>query len=135
MLRTFGLLFLIMIISGCQQKSPPNVVFILIDDLGWTDLSCYGSSFHETPNIDRLAAEGILFTDAYAAASICSPTRASILTGKYPARLNMTDWIPGGDPQNRPLLGAKDLNELPLNELTLAEALKIAGYNTAFFGK
>ncbi|MBD3386446.1 sulfatase-like hydrolase/transferase, partial [candidate division KSB1 bacterium] len=73
----------------------PNIVFILVDDLGWKDLGCYGSTFYETPNIDRLAAEGMRFTDAYAACPVCSPTRASIMTGKYPARLGLTDWIPG----------------------------------------
>src|SRR5438874_8831545 len=76
-------------------ERPPNIVFILADDLGWADLGCYGSKFHQTPNIDRLARQGMRFTDAYAAASICSPTRASILTGKYPARLHLTDWLPG----------------------------------------
>ena len=103
--------------------------------MGWNDIGCYGSTFYETPHIDQLAKEGIRFTDAYAACPVCSPTRASILTGKYPARLNITDWIPGQDPQNRPLLGTKDNHELPLAEITLAEALKEAGYSTAFFGK
>src|SRR5688572_14698844 len=70
----------------------PNVVLFLVDDLGWTDLGCYGSRFYETPHIDKLAQEGVRFTHAYAACHVCSPTRASILTGKYPARLQMTDW-------------------------------------------
>ena len=73
----------------------PNVVLILADDLGWADLGCYGSKYHRTPNLDRLAAQGMRFTDAYAAAPVCSPTRAALLTGKYPARLNLTDWLPG----------------------------------------
>ena len=77
----------------------PNVVFILIDDMGYMDLSCMGSSFYETPNIDRLAREGMLFTDAYAACPVCSPTRASILSGKYPARLGLTNWIGHGRPE------------------------------------
>ena len=72
-----------------------NIVFILIDDMGWTDLTCYGNTFHETPNIDRLAAEGMRFTDAYAACPVCSPTRASIMSGQYPARIGITDFIPG----------------------------------------
>lgn len=118
-----------------SEGQKPNVIFLLVDDLGWTDLTCYGSTFYETPNIDRLASGGMLFTNAYAAASVCSPTRASILTGKYPARLNITDWIPGQDPQNRPLLGSKDKHELPLEEQTIAEALASEGYETAFFGK
>ena len=73
----------------------PNFVFILIDDLGWMDLGCYGSSFYETPHLDKLAQEGMRFTDAYAACPVCSPTRASILTGKYPATVNLTDFIAG----------------------------------------
>lgn len=123
---------------ACQQESahrPPNIVFILIDDLGWNDLGCYGSTFYETPAIDRLAQSGIRFTDAYAACPVCSPTRASILTGKYPARLNITDWIPGADPKNRKLLGTEDLHALPLSEETFAERLQMEGYQTGFFGK
>ncbi|MHC4736588.1 MAG: sulfatase-like hydrolase/transferase, partial [Planctomycetota bacterium] len=80
--------------KGSKQK--PNFLFILADDLGWSQLGCYGSRFYETPNIDRLAAEGMRFTDAYAACPVCSPTRASIMTGKYPARLHLTDFIAGG---------------------------------------
>ena len=118
-----------------KKAAPPNIVFLLVDDLGWNDVGCYGSTFYETPNIDRLAKEGMRFTNAYAACPVCSPTRASILTGKYPARLNITDWIPGSDPQNRKLLGTKDQHELPLAEVTLAETVKSAGYKTAFFGK
>ena len=73
----------------------PNVVFFLVDDLGWRDVACYGSRFYETPNIDSFARDGVRFTQAYAACHVCSPTRASILTGKYPARLKLTDWING----------------------------------------
>src|SRR3954453_9603299 len=73
----------------------PNLIFILADDYGWRDLGCYGSTFYETPNLDQFAAQGMRFTSAYAACSVCSPTRASILTGKYPARLHLTDWLPG----------------------------------------
>ena len=73
----------------------PNIVFFLVDDLGWKDVGCFGSEFYETPHIDQLANDGIRFTDAYAACHVCSPTRASILTGKYPARLGLTDWIRG----------------------------------------
>src|SRR3954471_22723841 len=78
-----------------SKKRPPNIVLILADDLGWADLSSYGSSFYRTPNIDRLAALGIRFTNAYAAAPVCSPSRAALLTGKSPARLHLTDWLPG----------------------------------------
>src|SRR5262245_51701563 len=77
------------------KARPPNVILILVDDLGWTDLSCQGSTFYETPNIDRLAKEGMRFTHGYSACTVCSPTRAAALTGKYPARLHITDWIAG----------------------------------------
>ena len=115
------------------KKKKLNFVFILIDDMGWRDAGCYGSSFYETPNIDQLAREGVRFTDAYAAASVCSPTRASILTGKYPARLKITNWI-GGNPEGK-LKPAAYLPFLPREEVTIAEALKEAGYATGFFGK
>ncbi len=113
----------------------PNFVFILVDDLGWTDVKCYGSTFYDTPNIDRLAAQSVRFTSAYAACPVCSPTRASIMTGKHPARLKITDWIPGQRPGNRRLLGPPIRNELPLEEVTVAEAFKAAGYKTFFAGK
>lgn len=116
-------------------SAPPNIVFLLVDDLGWSDLGCYGSSFHETPNIDQLANEGIRFTNAYASCPVCSPTRASILTGKSPVSTQITDWIPGSDPKDRPLLGTEDRSELALEEITLAEMLKSKGYKTSFYGK
>ncbi|MBT6153343.1 MAG: sulfatase [Planctomycetaceae bacterium] len=114
----------------------PNVVFFLVDDLGWRDVGCFGSSFYETPHIDRLATEGVRFTQAYAACHVCSPTRASILTGKYPARLHMTDWLPGRRefPFQR-FKNAEIHQHLPFAEVTLAEALKAQGYSTAIFGK
>jgi len=131
------ILILLIIVSwyGCQSKQPPNIVLIVVDDLGWTDLGCYGSTFHETPNIDRLASEGMMFNSAYAANPVCSPTRASIMTGKYPTRVGITDWIPGLDPKNRKLLGPEDLHALPLEEVTIAEALKKHNYMTFFAGK
>ena len=114
----------------------PNIVFILADDLGWADLGCYGSTFYETPNLDRLAQQGIRFTDAYAACSVCSPTRASIMTGKYPARLHLTDWLPGrGDGPAQKLKRPQIQQSLPMEEGTIANALKAAGYQTAFIGK
>ena len=113
----------------------PNIVFFLIDDMGWRDLACYGSTFYETPNIDRLAAQGMRFTNAYAACPVCSPTRASILTGRYPARLNLTDWIPGHKRPFAKLAVPKIVNELPLDEVTLAEAIGPAGYVSASLGK
>jgi len=121
-----------------EKEAPPkkpNFVFFLVDDLGWRDVGCYGTKFYETPNIDRLAREGMRFTDAYAACPVCSPTRASILTGKYPARLNLTDWIPGQREKNPKLLVPKFNQELPLEEVTIAEALKAAGYACASIGK
>src|ERR1043165_1936536 len=93
MFMRFALAALLLI--GATSEDKPNVVFILIDDLGATDLGCAGSAFYETPNIDRLASRGMTFTSAYSACTVCSPTRASLLTGKYPARLHLTDWIPG----------------------------------------
>ena len=113
----------------------PNFVFFLLDDLGWSDVSCYGSKYYDTPAIDRLAAEGMRFTDAYAACPVCSPTRASILTGRYPARLNLTDWIPGHKRANPPLLVPAFNQELPLAEVTIAESLRAAGYTSASIGK
>ena len=112
--------------SEVSQKTTtrPNVLFILVDDLGWKDLSCYGSSFYETPNIDRLAGMGFRFSQAYSAHPVCSPTRAAIMTGKHPTRLNITDWIPGQNPKNRKLLGPADRHALPLEEFTIAEVLK-----------
>ena len=120
---------------AAPEGKRPNFVFFLVDDLGWTDLGCYGSSFYETPNLDRFAASGMRFTDAYTSCPVCSPTRASIMTGKYPTRLGITDWIPGRRPRNRKLLGPAIRNQLPLDEVTVAEALKRAGYRTFFAGK
>jgi len=114
----------------------PNFLFILMDDMGWTDLGCYGSKFYKSPNIDALAAQGMKFTQAYAACPVCSPTRASILTGKYPARLHLTDFIPGRKVMTDQKLLRPDFNkELPLDEVTIAEELKKAGYVSGAFGK
>lgn len=122
--------------TGGNTTEKPNVIFFLVDDLGWTDLGCYGSSFYETPNIDTFAGENVRFTSAYAACHVSSPTRASILTGKYPATLNMTDWLPGRKeyPFQR-LSNAKVNQNLPYEEITIAEALKEQGYATAIYGK
>ncbi|MBW3596803.1 MAG: sulfatase [Planctomycetes bacterium] len=114
----------------------PNVVFFLVDDLGWRDLGCYGSDFYETPHVDRFAADSVRFTHAYAACHVCSPTRASILCGKYPARLGLTDWLPGRrDFPFQQLKNAATRQRLPFEETTLAEALREHGYATAHFGK
>src|SRR4029079_15062622 len=128
-----GLLSLSLARSAAQP--PPNIVLILADDLGWTDLACYGSDLHEAPHIDRLARDGMKFTQAYSACPVGSPTRAAILTGKYPARLHVTDWIPGQPPENPRLLVPDWTKHLALEEVSLARALKPAGYATASIGK
>ncbi len=117
------------------KPTKPNFVFFLVDDLGWTDLGCYNSRFYETPNIDRLAQGALRFTNAYAACPVCSPTRASIMTGKYPARVGITDWIPGYRGKNTKLITPEDMHQLPLAEETFPEVLKQAGYSTFFAGK
>jgi arylsulfatase A len=130
-------------LTGCLESKVskntgkrPNVVFFLVDDLSWSDVGCFGSSFYDTPNIDKLADEGVRFTDGYAACHVCSPTRASILTGKYPARLNLTDWISGrGNKPFQVLLNAEKVMNLDREETTIAEVLKGLGYETALFGK
>ena len=114
-----------------------NVVLFVVDDLGWMDLGCQGSSYYRTPNIDRLAARGIRFTDAYAACAVCTPTRASIMTGKYPARNLMTQWLPAGrwSATGHRMREGRFLRSLPLEEVTLAEALREVGYRTLHVGK
>lgn len=113
-----------------------NVVLIVADDLGAHDLGVTGSKFHETPNLDRLAASGMRFTQAYSACTVCSPSRAAILTGKYPARLRITDWIKGHDAPKAKLRPPSNWTQfLPLEEVTLAEHFKAAGYTTAHVGK
>jgi arylsulfatase A len=122
--------------STPAAERQPNVVLIVIDDLGQRDLGCYGSTFYKTPNIDKMAKEGLRFTDFYAACPVCSPTRASSMTGRYPQRMNVTDWIPGRkDLPDQRLKRPEIRNELPLEEVTIAEALKKRGYATAIIGK
>lgn len=123
--------------NGQQENTPRlNVVLILADDLGWADLGCYGSTYHKTPNLDRLAAQGMRFTDAYAACPVCSPSRAAILTGKYPARLNLTTFLPGRpDRPDQKLLQPFINQQLPAGETTLAAELRKAGYTTGHVGK
>ena len=141
-------------VPACQTQpsggEPMNVVFILVDDYGWKDVSYNGSTFYETPHIDKLAASGMAFTDGYAACPVCSPTRAAIMSGKYPGRIKTTDFF--GAPQgstilkqveegkktfyaSRPLIPADYTPQLPLEEVTIAEALKEQGYATFFAGK
>lgn len=127
------------VLAGCTttaKKKQPNVLLILADDFGWRQLGCYGSTFYKSPNIDTLASQGMRFTDAYAACPVCSPTRAAIMTGKYPGRLHVTDFIPGGNRFNNEKLTMPQWQKfLPLEEKTIAEVLKEHGYATAAFGK
>ena len=125
--------------AGCAEKepvsAPPNIVFILADDMGYSQVGVYGTDYYPTPNIDKLATEGMRFTNAYAACPVCSPTRASIMTGKYPARLHLTDFIAGNNRDTYPLSQPEWQKFLPLEEETIAEQLKKRGYQTAMFGK
>ena len=141
-MKTGKLLLTILALGGLVQsaqadKVGTNVVFFLVDDLGWRDLGCYGSDYYKTPHIDRLAGEGVRFTDAYAACTVCSPTRAAIMTGKYPARLLLTQWLPSGrwSRTGHKMKEARYISNLPLEEVTIAEALREHGYRTAFMGK
>jgi arylsulfatase A len=121
---------------AAEPPARPNVVLIVADDLGGADLGCYGSTFFKTPNLDKLARDGKRFTQGYAACCVCSPTRAALLTGKHPARLHITDWLPGRiDMPSQMLARPVIRQELPLEEITLAESLKGAGYATALIGK
>lgn len=113
----------------------PNVVVLLVDDLGWADLSCYGSTYYETPQLDQFAQQAVRFTNAYSAGSICSPTRASLMTGRYPARVGITDYIPGLRKPWQKLKMPDDLDALPSSETTLAELFTQAGYKSLYVGK
>jgi len=122
-----------------KNSARPNILFIMVDDLGWSDLGCYGSDLHETKNIDKLASQSVMFTDAYSSSPVCSPTRASVLSGKHPARINMTVWR---EAAKRPvwacqgkLLPPITADSLSLEEVTYAERLKQKGYLTAHIGK
>lgn len=119
------------------ETSRPNFVFFLVDDLGWADLGCFGSKYYETPNIDALCASGMKFTNGYAACPVCSPTRGSIMTGRHPVRIDITDWIPGSSSKGSKtkMKTPEDRTNLALDEVTIAEALKPASYQTYFAGK
>ena len=125
-MKTFSILSLLSIIlfSGCGSKGETanhkNVVVFLVDDLGWKDLGCYGSTFYESPRIDAFAAEAARFTNAYTPNPVCSPTRAAIMTGKYPSRVDITDWIPGAVGKNPTLVTPEDRSNLALEEVTIA---------------
>jgi len=120
--------------TPCAERRP-NVVLILIDDMGWTDLGCQGSKFYETPHIDRLAASGMRFTNGYSACTVCSPTRAAVMTGMYPARLHITDWIDGHQRPYAKLKVPDWTMFLPHETLTMAEIFKANGYATGHIGK
>lgn len=157
MKHAFTPVLLLIMWAACAQAERPdasklNFVLILVDDLGWMDLSCQGSDYYRTPNIDRIAAEGIRFTNGYAACAVCSPTRAAVQTGRYPGRVGVTDWIRAlfqrgslGTPEENPTeyVGGKNRRLLcPPNpfwmeheEQTIAESLGAAGYRTAYIGK
>ncbi len=123
------------LVASCSARERPNVVFILADDLGWSQLGVYGGEAYRTPNIDRLASEGLRFTDAYSAAAVCSPTRAALMSGKAPARLHLTDHIRGSNPTGKPLRQPDWHKRLDLETTTLAEIFERNGYRTGHFGK
>ncbi len=130
------ILFIYLLAFSAHAAKQPNLVLILADDLGWADLSCYGNDLHETPHLDKLAKQGVRFTDAYAASPVCTPTRVATLTGKHPARLHMTIWRESAHNRgNRKLLQPICVDSLPVKHLTLAEILKEAGYFNAHYGK
>ena len=118
-----------------RKAARPNIVLMLVDDLGYGDFACYGNKFHETPNVDQLAREGMMFTNAYAAAPVCSPSRAGIMTGQAPARLNLTQWIPGVIYPYKKLTEPEIALHLPKGIPTLGSELKALGYQTASIGK
>lgn len=141
-MRTILILGLVLLLNACSREQlPPNILLIVVDDLGYSDLHCYGNQLVDTPHIDQLAAEGIRFTSAYASCTVCSPTRASLMTGRNPVTVDITDWIPGQqESQGGPRPGEKFLvprfnQHLLLEEITLAEKLAEAGYSTASIGK
>ena len=128
-------LFVFLSAVVCQAAEKPNIVFFLVDDLGLGDVGCFGSTYHETPNIDQLCADGMKFTQGYSACTVCSPSRAAILLGKYPARTHLTDWIAGHRRRNSRLLIPEWNMRMDLSETTLPEALRSAGYRSQFVGK
>ncbi len=132
---------LILLFGGCisgetESERKPNVIFILADDLGWADLPTYGNKFNEAPNLEKLASEGRMFTNAYAACPVCSPTRASIQSGQYPARVGVIDFIPGHwRPYEKLTVPQNRTKYLPLEIQSVGEMMKEAGYRTGYFGK
>lgn len=148
---TILIISIVLILFSCtnmELPKNPNIVLILVDDLGWADVGCYGNTYYETPNIDKLAAEGMKFTNGYAASAVCSPTRGALMTGRYPTRLGITDWIHhwypienGEQPigydssDDKKLQTPKNHLFLEYDEITIAEILKKVGYTTCHVGK
>lgn len=128
-------LFLPGLVEAAIQTPKPNVVLIIADDMGWKQLSCYGSGFYESPEIDRLMSQGMRFTNAYSSAPVSSPTRAALMTGKYPARLHLTDYVQAPDFSDKPVIIKSRQKFLPLEEKTIGEIYIENGYRTALFGK
>src|ERR1043166_8367048 len=122
---------------AADQPKKPNIIFILADDLGWTDVACYGSKYYETPNIDRLATEGTKFTSGYTCGPNCQPTRAALMSGQYEPRTGVytVGSIERFNWRSRPLRPVDNVQQLPLDKVTLAQSLKAAGYATGMFGK
>ncbi len=134
-MKSLWLFLLLLTASSSAADRLPNIVFILVDDMGWTDVGCFGSKVYETPHIDSLAKQGMKFPQAYSACTVCSPTRSALLTGKYPARTHITDWIPGHVRPFAKLTVPDWMMHLPLEEMNIARRLKSSGYATASIGK
>lgn len=134
-MKYFLLITLMLAANLHATYDKPDFVFFLVDDLGWGDIGCYGSKFHETPNLDKLASQGMKFTNAYSACMVCSPSRAAILSGRYPGRLHLTDWIAGHGRKNPKLLIPDWTMKMSHDLTTLPEALKEVGLRTQFIGK
>jgi arylsulfatase A len=132
-MKWFALIFFMLLPVAAAE--PPNVVMVLIDDMGLNDTGCFGSDYYQTPHIDKLAEEGMKFTQAYSAATVCSPTRGALMTGKYPARLHLTDWIAGHNRPDAKLRIPEWTKELKAGERTIATVLKEKGYVTGHIGK
>ena len=125
---------LVALLLSAHAAPPPNILILLVDDLGQRDIGAYNpGTFYETPNIDRLAAEGVLFRDGYAANPVCSPSRYSVMTGKHPTRAMLTNWLPGQRTER--FRDAPIVENMELSEVTIAEMLRGAGYRTALVGK
>ena len=133
-MKAFIPLVIFLFIALLTHAAKKNVVIFLVDDLGYKDLGCYGSDYYETPNINSLSKDSVRFTQGYATCAVCTPTRASMLTGKYPARLMMTNWTTAGrwSPKNNKLKEGRFLRVLPLEEITIAESLKANGMQNIF---